>query len=102
MQSQPPRRGRKPTLAQQREDATNLAIGALSFIAGEPEELGRFLSLTGIGPESIRAAAREPGFLLGVLDFLAQDERLLVSFADQSGVAPEEVGRARNVLAGEA
>ena len=102
MKSQPPRRSFKPSLAQQRENATNLAIGALGFIASEPEELDRFLSLTGIEAESIRAAAREPGFLLGVLDFLANDERLLVVFADRSSLAPEEIGHARAILAGAA
>jgi hypothetical protein len=98
---QPP--GRRPKLdpAQQRQEATKLAIGALSFIAAEPEELGRFLSLTGIQPEAIRTAAREPGFLLGVLDHLAGDERLLLAFAEHSGLAPEDIGQARAILANE-
>src|SRR5262245_58106192 len=52
----------------QRAAAERLAIAALAFIAEEPERLGRFLALTGIGPESIRTAAHEPQFLLGVLD----------------------------------
>ena len=42
---------------QQQEAASALAVTALSFIAGEPERLGRFLATTGIGPESIREAA---------------------------------------------
>ena len=54
-------------LDDQQTAAEALAIAALTFIAGEPEPLGRFLALTGIGPESIRAAAHEPRFLLGVL-----------------------------------
>ena len=33
------------------------AIQALGFLAGDPERLGAFLAATGIGPESIRAAA---------------------------------------------
>ncbi|MEA2937806.1 MAG: hypothetical protein QOC56_1310, partial [Alphaproteobacteria bacterium] len=72
----------------------------LSFIAGEPERLGRFLALSGIGPESIRAAAREPGFLLGVLDHVAGDEALLLAFASQNEIDPETVARARSALAG--
>ncbi|MGA7973300.1 MAG: DUF3572 domain-containing protein, partial [Pseudolabrys sp.] len=60
-----------------REAAETVAIQALSFIAAEPERLGRFLGITGIGPAQIREAAREPGFLAGVLDYLAGDERLL-------------------------
>src|SRR5690348_13469109 len=97
----PPRSGsRKPDPKQRRDAATALAISALSFIASEPERLGRFLALTGIGPESIRTAAREPGFLLGVLDHLAGDETLLITFANENDVDPEQVAQARDVLAG--
>ena len=80
--------------------AESIAIQALSFIAEEPERLGRFLALSGIGPESIRAAAAEPGFLAGVLDHLAGDEPLLIAFAEKLGVDPVVVERARNALAG--
>src|SRR4029450_7460703 len=45
---------------QDRHAAEALAVAALGFIAGEPERLGRFLAMTGIGPDSIRAAGREP------------------------------------------
>src|SRR4051794_16910253 len=81
------------------EAATALAITALSFVAADPEHLGRFLSLTGIGPESIRAAARQPGFLLGVLDYVAGDEAMLLAFANQNDFDPEDVQRARAALA---
>ena len=79
--------------------AETLAVAALGFIAGEPERLGRFLALTGIGPETIRAAAREPNFLLGVLDHVAGDESLLLAFAEDSGISPDDVVRARDSLA---
>jgi hypothetical protein len=83
-----------------RELAETVAIQALSFIAEEPERLGRFLALTGIGPESLRDAAREPNFLLGVLDHLAGDDLLLREFATQTEIVPEVVTRARDLLAG--
>jgi hypothetical protein len=96
-----PRSGvRKPSLQERKDAATSLAILALSFIAGEPERLGRFLALTGIGPESIRTAAREPDFLVGVLDHLASDEQLLRAFAEQNEFDPEQVMQARELLAG--
>jgi hypothetical protein len=87
-------------LKERQDAAAQLAIAALSFIASEPEELGRFLSLTGIGPESIRQAARQPDFLVGVLDHLASDERLLLAFAAQNDIDPDQVMRAREALAG--
>ncbi len=92
---------RRPDPEVRQQAAEQLAIAALGFIAGEPERLGRFLALTGIGPESIRAAAREPNFLLGVLDHVAGDESLLLAFAEQSGIDPDDVARARAALAGE-
>jgi hypothetical protein len=87
-----------PSLTQ--EAAEELAIQALSFIAGDSERLGRFLAITGIGPAQIRAAAQEPGFLIGVLDHLAGDERLLSAFAAETGVDPAQIGKALAALGG--
>ena len=85
---------RKTDVNARKEAAATLAIAALGFIAGEPEQLGRFLALSGIGPESLRAAAREPNFLLGVLDHVAGDEALLIAFAGHSEINPSDVVRA--------
>jgi hypothetical protein len=82
------------------EAAESVAIQALSFIAAEPERLGRFLGITGIGPAQIREAAREPGFLAGVLDYLAGDERLLTEFARETDHDPITISQARHVLGG--
>ena len=41
---------------EQQAAAEQLAIAALGFIAGEPEQLGRFLAMSGIGPDSLRGA----------------------------------------------
>ena len=81
------------------DDAEALAIAALTFIAQDPDRLGRFLAVTGIGPESLRAAAREPGFLLGLLDHVSGDETLLLAFAADRGIDPSAVGAARGKLA---
>jgi Protein of unknown function (DUF3572) len=82
------------------EAAEGLAIQALTFIAGERERLGRFLAATGIGPDQIRAASSEPGFLAGVLEHLAGDERLLTAFAAEAGVDPAAIGKALATLSG--
>jgi hypothetical protein len=92
----------KPDAHARHTAATALAIAALTFIGQEPERLGRFLALSGIGPESLRAAAREPGFLLGVLDHLSGDETLLIAFSEEQGLDPMAIGKARAILAGEA
>ena len=82
------------------QNADFLAIQALAFLGEEPERLGRFLALTGIGPEDIRTAAQEPGFLAGVLDHIAGDQTLLAAFAAHAGIAPGEIDKARRALAG--
>src|SRR5688500_17830695 len=78
--------------------AETMAIQALTFLAEDSERLQSFLSITGLGPERIRAAAREPEFLASVLNHLASDEPLLVAFARQAGIDPLDVQRASNVL----
>ena len=88
--------------ARSRADAETLAVQALTFIASDPDRLGRFLAATGIGPADLRAAAREPLFLAGVLDHLANNETELVAFAKETGIRPEEVMARREQLAGRA
>jgi hypothetical protein len=83
-----------------REVGENLAVQALAFLAQDPERLGVFLSLTGIGPGEIRKAAADPSFLAGVLDHVASDEQLLRAVAEHVGVAPETVERAHLALSG--
>jgi hypothetical protein len=81
-----------------RETAESLAIQALTYLAGEPDRLGRFLALSGLGPEQVRLAAIEPGFLAGVLEYLSSDESLLLGFADHARVDPAEIARAQAAL----
>jgi len=84
-----------------RQDAArDLAIAALGYVASDTEQLSRFLALTGIDPGSIRAAAKEPGFLAGVLAYISGNERTLIAFAAHAGVAPEEIEKAKQLLAG--
>lgn len=80
--------------------AVDLAATALGFIAGAPEELSRFLALSGIAPAAVRDAAAEPGFLGGVLAYVAGNERTLAAFTESTGIAPGDVEKARIALAG--
>jgi hypothetical protein len=82
--------------------AEAIAVHALAFIATDANRLGRFLDLTGLTPQSIRAAARDAGFLLGVLDYIDADETLLKAFAASSGIDPSTVSKARSALGGRA
>jgi len=81
------------------ENAVMLGLDGLAFLAEDGPRLERFLALTGISPDNLRALADRPETLLAVLDHLAGDESLLLVFAASRGIAPETVGRARTVLA---
>jgi hypothetical protein len=91
----------KAPLQPTRKAAEMLAIQALAFIAEEPESLQRFLAMSGLSVEQIRAASRQPGFLAGVLDHMLGDEKLLVAFAAHAGLDPTEVARAASALGGQ-
>ncbi len=81
-------------------DAQAIAVEALAFLASDDERLGRFLALTGLSPDTIRAAAASPGFLVAVLDHLAEDESMLLAFSANAGRDPAAVVAARASLAG--
>ncbi|GGA85045.1 hypothetical protein GCM10011491_10760 [Brucella endophytica] len=80
--------------------AQNIAIEALAFLAQDSELLPRFLALTGIQAEDIRAAARAPGFLAGVLQFYLAHEPTLLRFCEASGNRPADLQRALHALPG--
>lgn len=80
------------------ETAEILAIQALAFLASDGERLGRFLELTGLGPDDIRAAASEPHFLAAVLDHIAGYEPLLRDFVAETNVDPLSIAPARAAL----
>lgn len=82
------------------QDAEEIAIGALGFLASDPERLGRFLSVTGLGPENLRAAAGDPAFLISVLDYVASDEALLLAMAANLSMDPAAITEARQRMAG--
>lgn len=81
-----------------RQNAEEIAIAALGFIAADSELLPRFLAITGIEVSTIRAAAREPGFLAGVLHFIAAHEPTLMAFAAATEIEPAAVLAAMRAL----
>ncbi len=75
-----------------------VAVQALSFIAGEPERLGLFLAESGIGPETLRMAAKDPRFLASVLDFVMRDDATVKAFAAASQLHPTNIAAAHQAL----
>jgi Protein of unknown function (DUF3572) len=88
----------KKPVQKPREVAEIVAVQALSFLAGEPERLGRFLAESGLGPETLRSAASDPNFLISVLDFILADDETVKAFASASQLHPTNIAAARQVL----
>lgn len=82
-------------------DQTNdeaLALGALSWVLSDDGRADRFLALTGLAPDDLRARLGEREMLAAVLRFLEAHEPDLLSAADMLGVAPSALPEARRRL----
>src|SRR5215813_3509649 len=91
-------RSLKKPVQNAREVAEIVAVQALSFLAGDAPLLGAFLAETGIGPETLRKSAADPGFLASVLDFVLRDDTTVKAFAKASELHPTNIAAAREVL----
>jgi hypothetical protein len=79
-------------------DPLVLALAALAATLGCERRAQRFIDLTGIGTDELRARAAEPALLAAVLRFLEAHEPDLVSVSAELGVKPEALVEARREL----
>lgn len=86
------------TRAPSTASAEALAIAGLGFLAADTQRLEVFMSLSGLTPHSIRAAAQDPGFLRAVLEYIASEDTLLLSFAANEQLKPDEILRSLRAL----
>ena len=75
-----------------------MALRALAHLAGETDILLRFLALSGLEIDDLRARAGAGA----VLDFILADDGLLRSFATAEEIDPKRVHAARRALPGAA
>ena len=81
------------------DDDAGLALRALGWILSDQQRAHRFLDLTGLSPEGLRASLAEPETLAAVLDFLAAHESDLTAAAEAMQVDPAQFPAARERLA---
>jgi hypothetical protein len=81
-------------------DALALALNALAATLGDERRARRFLDLTGIGTDELRARAAEPALLAALLRFLEAHEPDLLAISEELGVKPEALVEARRELEG--
>ncbi|WP_428029904.1 DUF3572 domain-containing protein [Ancylobacter sp.] len=89
------RNSRTPT---QVEAARQVALGALAFLAGDPERIGPFLAESGLSPADLRGAVGSAAFHVALLDYLINRQDLLVDYAGEAGIDPGHVVAAREIL----
>ena len=82
-------------------DPLVLALAALAATLECERRAQRFIDLTGIGTDALRARAAEPALLAAALRFLEAHEPDLVSVSAELGVEPNDLVEARRQLEGE-
>ncbi|UVO55417.1 DUF3572 domain-containing protein [Sphingomonas sp. SUN039] len=81
------------------DPAETWALQALAWVLSDAGRADRFVALTGISPDDLRARAGDPAVLDAVLGFLEGHEPDLFACAKDIGVAPIELIAARQRLA---
>ena len=84
--------GNRPT------DARAIALLALATAVSDERRARRFLDLTGIGTDELRARAAEPALLAALIRFLEAHEPDLVAVAEAMQVTPQALVAARREL----
>ena len=79
-------------------DAEALALQALAATLTDERRARRFLDLTGMESDELRARAGERGLLAALLGFLEAHEPDLVAVAQAIGIEPENLVRVRGEL----
>ena len=79
-------------------DPAALALTALAATLGDERRAQRFLDLTGIGTDELRARAGDPALLVALIAFLEAHEPDLIAVGGEIGVEPEALIAARRAL----
>jgi len=74
-------------------------LRALAWVLSDTQRAERFLALTGLTPEALRAGLAEPATHRAVLDFLCAHEPDLVAAAESLGLEPAQLAAMREQLA---
>jgi adenine/guanine phosphoribosyltransferase-like PRPP-binding protein len=81
-------------------DALVTGLQLLAHVVADADLGERFLAMTGLAVDDLRARAAEPGVLAALIDFVAAHETDLVTAADAIGVPPAAIIAAGRALGG--
>ena len=71
----------------------------MAWVLSDTARAGRFVALTGLAPDTLRAIAGETATHRAVLDFLCAHEPDLLAAAEALGLAPADLATARERIA---
>lgn len=77
-----------------------IALNALGHIMSEDVLRDRFVALTGLSPETLRATIEQPATLASILEFLISHEPDLIAAAEAQNEKPEKLIKAWRDLGG--
>ncbi|AUX68347.1 hypothetical protein CHX26_01355 [Porphyrobacter sp. HT-58-2] len=75
-----------------------MALAALGWVLECEDRAARYLELTGLDPDSLRAGLGDSAILASALEFLANHEPDLIRAAEALAVTPEELVAAKDIL----
>lgn len=75
-----------------------IGLAALAATLGEPMRARRFLDLTGIGTDELRARADDPSLLVALLEFLEAYEPDLLAVSEVLGIRADRLIAAKRSL----
>ena len=78
--------------------APTLALAAIGWVLQDDDRAARYLELTGLDPDSLRAGLDDRRILASVLEFLSNHEPDLIRAAEALAVTPEELIAAHKEL----
>ena len=83
-----------------KEESINASQDFLIWLSNNPEDLSRFISLTGVTFTDIKDMLVDEDFLRSILEFVLQDENLLIKVCDDTEQDPEKIRLYHYVLSG--
>lgn len=73
------------------ETAQSIALAAIGWIVSDSRRAARFLDLTGLDPDQLRARLEEPALQQAAIDFLMANEGDLVACAADIGISASDI-----------
>ena len=80
--------------------AEALALGALGWMAEDPEIMGQFLGWSGASVDDLRGIGASPGLMIAVIDFILLQDDWVIDASRQIDIPPEKFSSIKAALPG--